>query len=87
MAVTIEFYSIPRQRAGTASVETPAGPLRTVLRSAGERLPDFGRACLDGDRLKPGYVANLNGRRFVSDPQAALADGDSLLIFSADVGG
>ena len=33
------------------------------------------------------YKLSLNGERFVSDPETPLADGDVLLLLSADVGG
>jgi molybdopterin converting factor small subunit len=87
MSVTVEFYAIPRQRAGVASIDAPDGPVSRVLIEIGRRLPEFARECLDGDRLKLGYIANINGNQFVSDPAAELHDGDSLLILSADVGG
>ena len=38
-------------------------------------------------RLHPAYRVCLNGDRFVSDPETALADGDELLLLAADVGG
>ena len=87
MSVTVEFYAIPRRRAGVASIDAPAGPLGGVLVELGERLPEFARECLNGDRLKTGYIANINGRQFVRDANAELQDGDSLLILSTDVGG
>lgn len=87
--VRLEFFGVPRERAGVASlpVETTDATLGAALRAAAERLPEFARRCLDGDRLKPGLVANINGRSFSSDPGTPLTDGDSVLILSADVGG
>jgi len=41
----------------------------------------------EADRLRPSFVANLNGDQFVSDPLTRLNDGDSVLILSADAGG
>lgn len=91
MSVTIEFFGIPRQRAGTARVEIEAGSFGDALAVLSERFPALAGACFevrDGTgRLRPGYVANLNGDRFVSEPDTPLADGDSLLILSADAGG
>ena len=37
--------------------------------------------------LHPAYTLNLNGERFVSDPGTPLADGESLILLTVDVGG
>ena len=87
MSVRVEFFGIPRQRAGTASVEVNATDLGTALAAAASRLPAFGAACLDGPRLRRGYIACVNGRAFVSDPSAPLASGDAVLVLSSDAGG
>lgn len=87
MSVTIEFFGVPRQRAGTERVEIEAGSLGQALAVLSERFEGMAESCFDGNRLRPGYVANLNGDRFVSEPDTPLADGDSLLILSADAGG
>lgn len=87
MSVRIEFYGIPRQRAGVDGVDVEAADLGTALERLVAAVPRFARSCLEGGRLKSGYVANLNGHSFTSDPRTPLADGDSLLILSADAGG
>ena len=87
--VRVEFFGMPRQRAGLAAldVEVESLTLGDVLAAAGKLLPEFARSCLDGSRLKPGLLANINGRRFTTDAQTTLSDQDSLLILAADVGG
>ncbi len=50
------------------------------------RFPDL-RELIVGGTLHPSVVANLNGDEFVSDRRQALAEGDHVLILSADVGG
>jgi molybdopterin converting factor small subunit len=93
MRITVEFFGIPRQRAGQAlmDVSLPQSAdfarLADVLESLAKELPDFARDCLAENRLKPGYIANINGERFITDPATPIADGDALLILSADVGG
>lgn len=87
MNVTVEFYGIPRQRAGVEAAPAQGRLLGDVLCDLAARFPRLAETCLDGGRLRAGYVANLNGRRFVTDPQTALAAGDRLLILSADAGG
>ena len=87
--VRIEFFGMPRQRAGLAAldVEVESLTLEDVLAAAGNQLPEFARTCLDGSRLKPGLLANINGRRFTSDARTILSEHDSVLILAADVGG
>jgi molybdopterin converting factor small subunit len=87
MTIRIEFYGIPRQRAGVATLDVAARDLGSALELAGRALPGFGAACVEGRRLRAGYLANVNGRAFVSDPEAPLTGGDAVLIFSSDAGG
>lgn len=87
MTVHIEFYGIPRQRAGVGTVDVEARTLGDALHALTEQLPNFARACLANGRLQPGYLANINGDRFTSDPATPLKEGDAVLILSADVGG
>jgi len=91
MQVHVELYGIPRQRARAehARVELDAATasLGDVLESLAVRFPELAAACFDGRRLKSGYVANVDGKQFLRDPEARLSDGDCLLILSADAGG
>ena len=87
MTVRIEFYGIARRRAGVPSIEVEATTLTEALHAAAVALPDFADDCLDGDRLRPDYLANVNGREFTSGSKTPLQDGDTVLILSADAGG
>lgn len=90
MAIRVEFYGIARRRAGVESLSLPVEKelrLGQVLELLSEHLPELAAECFQGDRLRPGYVANLGGDRFVCDPLTLVSPGDSLLILSADVGG
>lgn len=88
MSVRIEFFGIPRERAGVAAVElADAATLGQALRLLSSRLPLLADACIDNGCLKTGYLANLNGERFTTDSAAALRPGDAVLILSADAGG
>ena len=91
MTIRVELYGIPRQRAETDTVLVQVGskPVRLadVLRDLAARYPELAAACFDGERLQSGYVANIGGERFVTDPETTLRAGDSLLIMSADAGG
>lgn len=90
MVIHVEFFGLPRDRAGVAEIELPLpGPttLRLALQELSTMLPEFAEACCRDDLLLPGYIANINGGQFVRDPHAELADGSHLLIMSADAGG
>lgn len=87
MPIRIELYGIPRHRAGTSALEVDARTLGDALAIAGRRLPGLAETCLDGGRLRSGFLANINGRKFVSDPATPLSAGDCVLILSSDAGG
>jgi molybdopterin converting factor small subunit len=85
--IRIEFYGIPRKRAGIDSIDVEAATLQEALSCAVAHSPALLACCTADGRLKLGYVANVNGRTFVHDPHTPLDDGDSLLLMSADAGG
>lgn len=88
MSVRIEFYGIPRERAGIGAIDLAgAATLGQALRMLATRLPALAASCFEDDRLKAGYLANLNGEEFTTDPTSPLQSGDAVLILSADVGG
>jgi len=88
MSVRVEFYGIPRERAGVDAIELrDPDTLGQALGMLGARLPGLAASCFVDGRLKVGYLANLNGERFTTDPTAALRPGDAVLILSADAGG
>ena len=63
-----------------------ADTLGQLLMALAARFPSLAEL-INADRLRPSFVANLNGDQFVSDPRTHLSDGDSVLILSADAGG
>lgn len=87
MNVLVELYGIPRQRAGLAQTTAQGVSLGDVLTDLAQRFPALAEDCLRDGRLQPGVTANLSGNRFISDPDTPLADGDTLLLLSADAGG
>ena len=82
----VEFYGIPRERAGTASLEVAAETLGELLGTLAVQIPSLGEL-IAKDRLRSALVANLNGDHFVSDPATPLDRHDCVLILSADAGG
>jgi molybdopterin converting factor small subunit len=92
MQIRIEFFGIPRSRAGAAECTlTVLGQDEVTLAEAiqllGERFPALRDECLAADRPAPGYALNLNGQRFLREPQTLLQHNDCLLLLSADAGG
>jgi molybdopterin converting factor small subunit len=91
MAIRVEFFGIARQRTqrGELTLELGAGEvsLGDVLSALTGRLPALGQEFIRGGRLHESLTANLDGKRFVSDPATPIRDGQCLLILSADAGG
>ena len=91
MVVRVEFYGIPRSRAGVAYTQLEICDdtitLARVVRELAQRFPDFGAECAKNGCLAKSYVANVGGNRFVRDADTTIRDGDTLLILSADAGG
>lgn len=87
MAVRIEFFGVVRQRAGREVLEVEASTLRQALRRAVELSPPLADCCSAEGSLLPGYMANVNGVRFVQAGDTPLTDGDAVLLLSTDAGG
>ncbi|REJ69266.1 MAG: molybdopterin synthase sulfur carrier subunit [Planctomycetota bacterium] len=86
-AIEVELFGIPRSRAGVAKTTAQGERLGEVLGDLEARFPGLAESCIEGGQLKPGYVCNVGGQRFVTDPQLPLAAGDVVLLLSADAGG
>ena len=84
--MNVEFFGLPRERAGVSAVEVEAETLGQLLERLAAQIPPLAEF-IASNRLHPVFVANLNGDRFVSDPATPLSQSDHLLILSADAGG
>ena len=85
--IQIEFYGVPRLRAGMSRLRLEASSVGQALRGLVDACPALNDSVLPDGRIEPAYKLSLNGERFVSDPQTPLSEGDVLLLLSADVGG
>lgn len=85
--VDVEFLGVARSRMGRDKVSVAARTLGELLSRLGAQSPEFARTCLDRSQLKPGLIANINGREFVEDESYVLKAGDCVIILSADAGG
>ena len=82
----VEFLGVPRERAGIDEIHVDADTLGRLLSTLAVRTPGLAEL-ITVDRLHPSLAANLNGDRFISDPDTPLGDDDRVLILSADAGG
>jgi molybdopterin converting factor small subunit len=84
--VTVEFYGIPRQRAGRAELPVAAATVAEALAAVERACPGLA-GLVQGGRVSPHYLLSLDGRRFVSGLDERLGPGERLLLLSADAGG
>jgi molybdopterin converting factor small subunit len=85
--VQVEFYGIPRARAGVAVTAATANTLGDLVRLLSRDFPALAECCFEGPHFRQGYTANLCGDRFTTDPTTPIGDGDTILILSLDAGG
>lgn len=91
MAITVEFFGIPRVRAGVQRMEMHpecgAAKLSEILREVAQRIPGFAEACMSEDGLGEHFIASIDGERFIRDEDVLIEDQRTVLILSADAGG
>lgn len=85
--IEVEFFGIPRERAGVPSIIVNAATVQTLYHELRQQLPEFAACCLKNDVLASEYLLSINGKQFTRDPTIRLTEGDQVLILSADVGG
>jgi molybdopterin converting factor small subunit len=83
---TVEFFGIPRQRAGVAETSLVAADVAELLAEMETRFPRLAPLREEG-RLSPHYVLSLDGLRFLTSLDERLTPGSRLLLLSADAGG
>jgi molybdopterin converting factor small subunit len=85
--VRIELYGLARHRADVAAIDVEAANLGTALAGLAAACPRLVPEVVDGTALSAGYLASLNGERFIADACHPLAAGDTLIILGAEAGG
>jgi hypothetical protein len=86
-AVIVEFFGVPRLRAGRSDLAVAPGRLDEVLAAIERSCPRLTGLVRDDGRLAPHYLLSLDGQRFVTDLREELPPGARLLLLSADAGG
>jgi molybdopterin-guanine dinucleotide biosynthesis protein A len=89
---TVELFGVARLTAQTTevSLELPSGAtFSQMVEALAEALPVLVGRVISADRkgLVNGCACNVNGLQFLRTPEATIAEGDHLLILSADAGG
>ena len=85
--VVVEFFAVPRLRAGRAELSVAPGPASAVLAEVVARCPGLSDLLTPSGRLAPHYLLSLDGREFLRDLARDLPPGSRLLLLSADAGG
>lgn len=85
--VTVEFFGVPRLRAGRAELVVPPGTVAGVLAAVGRACPGLTGLLRPDGQLSPHYLLSLDGRTFVCDLTHEVRAGDRVLLLSADAGG
>jgi hypothetical protein len=85
--VVVEFFGIPRQRAGRAELMVPPGTVAQMLAAVATACPGLAGLLGADGRLSPQYLLSVNGQRFGTDLNQPLGPADRLLLLSADAGG
>jgi molybdopterin converting factor small subunit len=85
--VTVEFYGIPRQRAGRAELTVAAQTVADALTAVEAACPGLAGLVRNDGKLSTHYLLSLDGREFAADEGQPLKQGQRLLLLSADAGG
>ena len=85
--ITVEFFGMPRQRAGRAELAVPARTVAELLAALERECPGLAGLRRGDGQLAPHYLLSINGERFTADESQTLRPGDRLLLLSADAGG
>ncbi|HMF13954.1 MAG TPA: MoaD/ThiS family protein [Gemmataceae bacterium] len=85
--VTVEFFGIPRQRAGRAELTVQARTIVDLLSAVEQACPGLEGLVRSDGRMAPQYLLSVDGREFGTNLQRRLKPGERVLLLSADAGG
>ncbi len=85
--IVVEFYGVPRQRAGRAELPLHAATLGEMMAEVVRHCPRLADLRGPDGRPAPAYLVSLNGERFLLAPDEPVRQGDRILLLSADAGG
>ena len=85
--VTVEFYGVPRHRAGVAELRVKPGTVADVLARVTQHCQGLSTLINADGELLSHYLLSVSGERFVTSMAEELPAGTRLLLLSADAGG
>lgn len=85
--ITIELFGVPRLRAHRDSITVEAGSLGEAFRALGVACPALDPTVVQEGRLRSHYLVAVNGLHLTADPTTPLAEGDVVVVLSAEAGG
>lgn len=85
--ITIELYGVPRMRGGRDAIAVEAGSLGEAFRALGVACPALSPTVVQDGRLRSHYLVAVNGLHLTADPTTPLAEGDVVVVLSAEAGG
>jgi len=85
--VMVEFYGVPRHKAGRAQLSVRARTIGEMLLAVQESCPGLAGIVQADGRMAPHYLLSIDGRQFTANASDRLTAGARVLILSADAGG
>ena len=85
--VTVEFFGIPRERAGVPALTVEANTVAEALAEVSKAVPKLPDLLAADGRLTAHYLLSLDGGRFDVSLTEPLTTNVRLLLLSADAGG
>lgn len=85
--ITVEFYGIPRQRAGCGSAVVAGRTVADVLAAVERGYPGLAGLLGSDGAIASHYRVSIDGKRFVTHGESIVRPGEHVLILSADAGG
>lgn len=86
-AITVEFFGIPRRKAGRPELSVEAATVREALQQVAAACPELGDVLTPSGRVAAYYLLSIGGESFVTDLDEKMEPGTRLLLLSADAGG
>lgn len=89
--IKVEFFGVPRLRAGVAEffvqVNEQRMDLGEVFKQLETHFAELANECFAAGQLKKDYIVNITGQEFTRDHRRKLAATDTVLLMSRDAGG
>ena len=86
--IHVEFFGVPRRRAGVDRLEVEGTTLHGALLALARACPALVGPALSAEgAVQPAALVSLNGNRLTTEPSTPLADGDTLILLDLECGG